>query len=405
MSDSVNRIARLITEDPDILSERENVFSKYQDKFRDHTVLDAEVFGEIVGILQDVAEMNGLTLDRSRLKVRFNPSGITIKNIILDSPDSVTKRELAHRMADITGDDNIKHTFSKNLKVNLYQAISGEFADRVREELNLEVTHQSRDPGDARDPSKILPMATFTQPAVTAEKPEEEFAEPMGAEPEGGPMPMAPEEELGGLGGGMGGPMGGLPELPSEEGELPEEGAEEEPEVGDFGLEPPAEGEETEGEAEEEEEPAPAVEESIRRIAAMLTEDPDIIEEGRWSKCPKCGNEDAYLSFNNEWECPDRNCELHSQRRSNEINPLGGYDMDMSKELKKFDSVAEAFAACPHDMGYISYDYLCGEPGCNGERSAVGNDWDDAGEYYYRAKVNGQEKRVYPEQLNDNDTW
>jgi hypothetical protein len=271
MSDSVKRIARLITEDPD-------VFSVYQDKFRDHTVLDAEVFGEIVGILQDVAANNGLVLDRSKLKVRFNPAGISIKNIYLDSPDSATKRDLAHRIATITGDDNIKHTFSKNLKVNLYQAISGEFADRVREELNLEVTHQSRDPGDADDPSTILPMATFTQPAVTAEAPEEEFdmGEPMGAEPEGGPMPMAPEEGMPPMGGGdLGGPMGGEPELPNEELPPPEGEEGEEPEAGPFGIEPP-EGEEGAEEApppEEEEEPPM---EGIERIAQMLTEDPDM---------------------------------------------------------------------------------------------------------------------------------
>ena len=282
MSDVVKGIARLITEDPD-------VFSVYQDKFRDHTVLDAEVFGEIVGILQDVAANNGLVLDRSKLKVRFNPAGISIKNIHLDSPDSATKRDLADRIATMTGDDNIKHTFSKNLRVNLYQAISGEFADRVREELNLEVTHQSRDPQDADDPSGILPMATFTQPAVTAEAPEEEFdmGEPMGAEPEGGPMPMAPEEGMPPMGGGgLGGPMGGEPELPSEDLPPPEGEGEEGPDVGPFGVEAP-EGEEGAEGAEEGPEPAPeeepAVEESVERIAQMLTEDPDIFSE---SRCP-----------------------------------------------------------------------------------------------------------------------
>jgi hypothetical protein len=285
MSDSVKGIAKLLTEDPD-------VFSDYQQKFSENTVLDEDVYGEIVGILKDVAEKNGLILDHSRLKVRFNPAGISIKNIYLDCPDPRTKRDLANRVAEVTGDDNIKHTFNKNLRVNLYNAINREFADRVREELNLEVTHQSLDPEGSADPSEVTPMATFTQPAVTAEKPEEEMdmGEPMGAEPEGGPEMPAPEGEMdmgmGGMGGGMGGmgmggDLGGLEEPPSGEEALEGDAGAEEPEAGPFGVEPPAA-----GEGEEEAEEAPPLKpgeeeelvsfESISRIANLLTEDPDI---------------------------------------------------------------------------------------------------------------------------------
>lgn len=281
MSDSVRGIARLLTEDPDI-------FKNYRKVFQANTVLDEDIYGEIVGILKDVAEKNGLILDHRKLKVKFNPAGITIKNIHLDCPDTNTKRELAHRVADITGDDNIKHTFNKNLRVNLYNAINREFADRVREELNLEVTHQSMDPEGAMDPSEVMPMATFSQPAMTAEKPEEELdmGEPMGPEPEGGPAQPAPEEAgLGGMpmGGGMGlgGDLGDLGEPPSEE-EMPEAGGEgEEPEVGPFGVEAPG-GEEEEGEAEKAPPLQPGEEdelvsfENVNRIAEMLTEDPDI---------------------------------------------------------------------------------------------------------------------------------
>jgi hypothetical protein len=291
MSDSVKGIARLLTEDPDI-------FSDYQAKFSEHTVLDEEIYGDIVGILKDVAEKNGLILDHTRLKVKFNPAGISIQNIHLEAPDPRVKRDLIARVAEVTGDDNIKHTFNKNLRVNLYNAINKEFADRVREELNLEVTHQSTDPDMATNSSEVLPMATFAQPAVTAEKPEEEMdmAGPMGAEPEGGPEAPAPEGEamgmgmggmggMGGLGGGGMGPMGdlgGLEEPPS-----PEEGPEggpgmEEPEAGPFGVEPP---EEDEGEAEEAPPLKPGEEdemlsfENVQRIADMLTEDPDIFED------------------------------------------------------------------------------------------------------------------------------
>ena len=286
MSDSVKGIARLLTEDPD-------VFSDYQAKFNEHTVLDEEIYGEIVGILKDVAEKNGLILDHSRLKVKFNPAGISIQNIHLEAPDPRVKRDLINRVAEVTGDDNIKHTFNKNLRVNLYNAINKEFADRVREELNLEVTHQATDPEMARNSSEVLPMATFAQPAVTAEKPEEEMdmAGPMGAEPEGGPEAPAPAGDMGmggmgmgGMGGGMGGmgPMGDLEGL--EEPPSPEEGPEgaagaEDPEAGPFGVEPPEE------EAEEAPPPKPGEEddmlsfESIQRIANMITEDPDIFED------------------------------------------------------------------------------------------------------------------------------
>jgi hypothetical protein len=281
--EDVDRIASVITEDPDI-------FTKYSDTFNQNTVLDEETYGEIVGILKDVAKQNGLILNHRKLKIRFNPAGLTIKNIDLDCPDAHTKRELAKRVAAITGDDNIKHTFNKNLKVNLYNAINREFSDRVREELNLEVTHQTVEANDPLSAPGVLPMATFTQPAVRAEKPEEELEDiaPMGPEPEGGPEVPEPEmgdEGMGGLGGGGMGGLGGLPELPSEEGA-------EDIEAGPFGVEEPEEGAEEgeEGELEggEEEEPAPPPEEgeellsfeSIERIASMLTEDPDIFSEG-----------------------------------------------------------------------------------------------------------------------------
>jgi len=283
MSDDILKIASLITEDPDI-------FDDYQEKFAENTTLDEEVFGDIVGILKQIAEKSGLVLDHRRLKVKFNPAGLTIKNIYLNCVDPQKKKELVARVADTTGDDNIKHNFSKNLRVNYYLAINREFADRVREELNLEVTHQSTNPEDGHDPSELMPMATFTQPSVTAEEPEEEFEDPMGAEPEGGPEPteqMPPEDDMGmGMGGGLGGggfgePMGDL-EGDLEGGEEDLEGGEgADPELGPFGVEEPGEeGQEEEAEAapppEEGEEKDMLSFENVQRIADLLTEDPDV---------------------------------------------------------------------------------------------------------------------------------
>jgi hypothetical protein len=275
MSADIQKIATLITEDPDI-------FANYQEKFKEHTTLDAEIFGDIVGILKQVAEENGLILNYDRLKVRFNPAGLTIKNIYLVADNPSKKRDLIAKVAEVTGDDNIKNNFNENLRNNLYLAINREFADRVREELNLEVTHQSTEPEEGENSSEIMPMVTFTQPAVRAEEPEKEIEPPSGAEPEGGPegVPPGPEEDmgLGGMGGGGMGPMGG----PMDMGLEGEEGAEEglegaEPEVGPFGIEEPAEeapeGEEEEAPSEEDEEIAF---EGIQRIARMLTDDPDV---------------------------------------------------------------------------------------------------------------------------------
>ena len=261
MPNFIKKIAAMLTEDPDI-------FSDYQEQFRKNTILDEEIYGDIVGILKDVAENNGLTLDPSTLKIKFNPAGFTIKNIHLDCSDAHAKRILINRVAEITGDDNIKNTFNKNLRVNFYTAINKEFANRVREELNLEITHQSNDLLGAEDSSNVLPMATFTQPAVTAEKPEETMVEPELAQepaPELEPAP-APEgeEEIEAGPYGLEAPGGKAPEGEEEAPEEAPEAPEETPIEGE--EEAPAEGEEED-----------MIEfESIKRIAAVLTDDPNI---------------------------------------------------------------------------------------------------------------------------------
>ncbi len=285
----IKKIAEMLTEDPDI-------FSDYQEQFSKNTILDEEIYSDIVSILMDVAKNNSLKLDVKKLTIKFNPAGFTINNIHLQplidptvkkSRKEITK-ELADRVAEITGDPNIKNTFHKNLRVNFYTAINQEFADRIREELNLEITHQSRDLMGDEDSSNVLPMATFTQPAITAEKPVETMAEPM----------AEPMDEFG---------MEPAPELAPELAPAPEG---EEMEAGPFGLESPEEGEEIaseegeevapeEGEEvapEEDEEVAPEEEEvpaesiiknttvltenlNVNFIAMFITEDPDIFRK------------------------------------------------------------------------------------------------------------------------------
>ena len=272
---NISKIASMLTEDPD-------VFSDYEDAFREHSTLDDDVYGDIVRILKDVVEKNGAQLDHSKLSVQFNPAGLTLKNIYIDVVDPSVKRELIDRVAQTTGDDNIKHNFNKNLRINLYNAINREFADRVRTELNLEVSHQAMNPEDSENPSEVLPMATFTQPAVTAEPPEDVgMEEPMGPEPEGGPEQLAPPPEEGLPGGGMGLGSGGMPPLggapPGAEENLEEPPS---PERGPEGEE------ELEGPEGAPEEPAPPPEEgeeeemikfeSVQTIADLITDDPDI---------------------------------------------------------------------------------------------------------------------------------
>jgi len=316
--DDIAKIASLLTEDPDI-------FSDYEKAFEDQTVLDQSIYGDIVRILKEVAENNGMVLDHTKLKVRFNPAGLTLRNIHLEVVDPAVKRELVDRVAQTTGDDNIRHNFSQNLRANLYTAINKEFADRVREELNLDVTHQTTDVEGLEDTSEVLPMATFVQPAATAERPEEEMdmGEPVGAEPEAELAPEAPPMEppmppMGG-GGGLGGLGGPPPEPPSEEPvpEAPpgEEGAP----PGPYGLEPPEE--------EEEELPPPPEEEAprfedVETIADMLTEDPDVFAEMALRDCPRCGKP------NREKRSSCWKCDHPFRRQRKQTGRVGYHDPD-----------------------------------------------------------------------------
>jgi len=100
------------------------------------------------------------------------------------------KKELADRLAEKTGDDTIKHTFDDNLRVNLYNALNNPFAQRVRDELDLDISHHFR----AHPPGseiQSLPMITVMIPKIELEEEEEE----LGLGPEEG-LGFGPEEEL-----------------------------------------------------------------------------------------------------------------------------------------------------------------------------------------------------------------
>lgn len=260
MANHIKKIARLLTEDPDVIVERcptiTQAFERYKDAWKRGSILSLSDFHKVAGALKKVAASNECALDDARLTVMLIPSGFVMKNIFIDCGDHEKVQELAERLADQSGDPQMKHKFEENLRVNLYNAMNKEFADLVREKFNLDVTHQMMDVGpDSKTERKdVLPMATITVPKVDVE-PEESVEDeldlpmppggleggetpPEGLGPEGGPD-LGPEAPMG--------PEGGLemPGPPGEEAVMP---GEEDVEV-----------------------------EHISRIANMITEDPDII--------------------------------------------------------------------------------------------------------------------------------
>ena len=232
------RIARTISEAKDPLED-------YHDKWNSKTVLSDDTYYQVVGILKKVAAENGCVLDHRKLSIEFIPPGFIIKNIYLDCPDPSHKKKLVKNLADSTGDETIKHTFDDNLRVNLYNALNRVFGDRVREELNLDVTHQFQalPPGsDDEARSETLPMVTVTTPKVDTGVEDDVFGDddlgdvsPLDLGPEG-PEEPAPEEDL---------PPPGEEEAPGTEIQLPgfeDEGGE--PEGGPEDELPPLGGDE-----------------------------------------------------------------------------------------------------------------------------------------------------------------
>lgn len=206
----IGRIARTLTED-------ENPLADFHNEWESKSVLSDDTYFQVIRILKDVVENNDCILDHRKLAVEFIPPGFIIKDIWIDCPNPETKRSLVERLAEQTGDESIKHTFDNNLRVNLYTAMSGEFGDRVRDELNLNIAHQFKalPPGsDRTDRAEVLPMATIMTPNMETE--EEEEMEDLGLGMEEEPEPELGEVEIPGF------------ETEDEEMAAPELGAEEE---------------------------------------------------------------------------------------------------------------------------------------------------------------------------------
>lgn len=263
MANHIDKIARLLTEDPDVIVERSpqisHAFEQYKNAWKRGSILSLSDFHKVAGVLKKVAARNGCALDDARLTVMLIPSGFVLKNIYIDCGDHEKVQELAERLADQSGDPQMKHKFEENLRVNLYNAINREFADLVRKHYNLDVSHQMMDvgPNSKVERKDVLPMATITVPKVDVE-PEEV----VGEEDEGLPPPEGElgDTEMPGPGPGPESGMGGLEGLPEgppgREGEIP-----------------PLPGEEVPPE-----EAADELEvEHINRIANIITEDPDYI--------------------------------------------------------------------------------------------------------------------------------
>lgn len=216
----IGRIARTLSED-------ENPLADFHGEWESKSVLSDDTYFQVIRILKDVVENNDCILDHRKLAVEFIPPGFIIKNIWIDCPNPETKRSLVERLAEQTGDESIKHTFDDSLRVNLYTAMSGEFGDRVRDELNLNIAHQFKalPPGSNRsDRSETLPMATIMTPNMETEEEEDLEGLDLGMEE---PEPEMGEVDIPGFESEEGEEMA-APELGGPEEELPELGGEEE---------------------------------------------------------------------------------------------------------------------------------------------------------------------------------
>lgn len=154
----IRTISKLLTEDPD-------VFSKYMDAWNRGSVLELSDYHAVLGLLKKVVAKNGCSLDESKITVQLIPSGFVMKNIHINCPDSETLKKLAIRLAKQSEDPKIKHTFSHNLRINLYNSMNKDFANLVRNELNLNVKHYAMEvPADKKlNRKNLLPMVAITQ--------------------------------------------------------------------------------------------------------------------------------------------------------------------------------------------------------------------------------------------------
>ena len=294
----ISQIANLLTEDPDIPAEpvsrnrkqkkpktAPNAIAATEEYWEKHTTIPYSEYLDTLNIIKDVARKNGLTFLSGKVKPKLNNSGIEIHNIQFEEPDQETREKLAEFLAQQFNDSEIRHKFGENLQANLLTAISGQLDERLKDSKSFEIDISAfrPEPGEAKggERSEIPPVITVRKTQVEVEPPEEEMEPeaPMPGEEDPG-MPPMEEPGMGGAMpmGGMGGDMGMPPmdEMPPLEGEggMPDQGEMPEVEGGEEGEEFP----------EDEELPDEAyldLGENINRIANMITEDPDILNELR----------------------------------------------------------------------------------------------------------------------------
>ena len=75
------------------------------------------------------------------------------------------------------------------------------------------------------------------------------------------------------------------------------------------------------------------------------------------SKCPKCGEKDAYINWNNEVECINQNCENFSKKRFNETSKDTTSAWDSLKYTYKadYDQPPYKYIAIDIYNGYVQF--------------------------------------------------
>lgn len=233
----INQIANLITEDPD-------VFNKLLDKWDQKSELDHDAYFLVLRILNRVLARYELKLDQKKVKATPTPNGFTVKGLsFLDATkpeksdeemDSLAmmpagapppggdmmggemggmpgapppppgmppmestlrefnekhKKELIDRLVKADNDPSAAHSFEAYRDVNIYRALSGEFAKELRKN-GLAVTHHymAPPPGTKQDPKPIFSISKLKEvpPEMLAPEPKEE---PLGGDLGGGGLP------------------------------------------------------------------------------------------------------------------------------------------------------------------------------------------------------------------------
>lgn len=217
MDPDILRIAAAITEDPNVIN---NIIARWDDK----SVLSYATYMKVMALFRKVLGKHGVRLDEKHFRVQPEASGFTVNKIKLvfdpkadpnykkateqtptpppggdpmmgapgalppggpempappigappppGMPPMEDKQELVDRLIAADGDESVAATFDDNQSVNIYRAISGEFAKEVREKLGLEVSHFYSAKPPATDIEQF-PIFTVTMPKARTEVPAE----------------------------------------------------------------------------------------------------------------------------------------------------------------------------------------------------------------------------------------